>query len=222
MNKTAMRLVPRLDKERKRQVASYLAESEKLFAAGKLARSKAILKKARIMAPDNDRIEELIKKVQLRQDIGYLLKLARDRVRQHDSRKGVIYASRILSLEPTHHEAREILSQVLQARQAKPPLATTPIPEQREFISALATIRQLCLAEKNDEEAAKLARLAENGLQQEVFVMLERGQALYAQKAFADAQAIFEYVDEIDPGNELAQAFIKKIENRLETLDSLQ
>lgn len=221
-NQTAILLAPWLDKEKEQQVASYLAESEKLFAAGKLARTKAQLKKAQAMAPGNDRIQALLRKVQRQQDISYLLTLARDRLRQNDRSKAVIFVGRILALEPKHHEAREMLNEVLLARLEKPSPAATPIPEQREFISALATIRQLCLAEKNDEGAERLVQLMEEILQQEILLMLERGQALYAQKAYTDAQIIFEYVEEIDPGNELAHTFIRKIENRLETLESLQ
>jgi len=86
----------------------------------------------------------------------------------------------------------------------------------------MATIRQLCLAEKNDEGAEGLARLLEKGLQREIGLMMERGQELYARKAYIDAQGIFEYVEELDPGNELAHTFIKKIENRLDTIESLQ
>ncbi|OIP47959.1 MAG: hypothetical protein AUK28_05420 [Desulfobacterales bacterium CG2_30_60_27] len=221
-NQTALRLAPWLDFAKEQQVATYLNESEKLLAAGKLARTKAILQKAQTMAPDNEQIKALQKKVQQRQDTGYLLKLARDQMRQHDPRQALIYAGRILGLEPKHHEAREILREVLQARLAQPPAAATPIFAQREFTSAMATIRQLCLAEKNDEGAEGLARLLEKGLQREIGLMMERGQELYARKAYIDAQGIFEYVEELDPGNELAHTFIKKIENRLDTIESLQ
>lgn len=221
-NQTALNLAPWLAREKKQQVAKYLGESEKLLAAGKLERAKLLLKKAQVMAPDNERIQALLKKVQHRQDVSSLLKLARDQVRQHEPQKAVISAGRILQLEPKQQEAREILSETLQARLAQPPAPALPMPEQREFTTALASIRQLCLAEKNDAGAEKLARLIENNLQREVRLMLERGQTLYAQKAYTEAQAILEYVVEVDPGNEQAPTFIRKIENRLETIESLQ
>lgn len=221
-NQTALRLASWLDKEKEQQVARYLAEIDKRIAAGKLERAKALLKKAQVMAPGHERIKALLKKVQRRQDISARLKLARERLRQNDPRQAVFDAGRILQLEPRQHEAMEVMSAALQARLAKPPAAPLPIPEQREFTSVLATIRQLYLAEKNDQEAEGLVLLIEQSLQREIRLLLERGQALYAQKAYTDAQTIFEYVDELDPGNELAHTFTQKIENRLDTIESLQ
>lgn len=222
MNQTALGLAPWLDQEKEQQVARYLAASEKLFAAGKLERSKTMLKKAQLLAPANERVQALLKKVQRRQDISYLLKQARDLLRQNDPWQAVIQAGRILALEPRQREARELVQEVLHDKLGKPALAALPIAEQREFTSALGAIRQLCLAEKNGQEAERLARLIGQSLQQVVRGLQERGQVLYSQKAYAEAQALFEYIEELDPGNEQAHTFIKKIENRLGTIESLQ
>ena len=221
-NQTALRLAPWIDKEKEKQVARYLAESDKLFAAGKLERTKKLLKKAQALAPENERSQALLKKVQRRQEISTLLKQASDRLRQNDPWQATIQAGHILSLEPKQREARELLSELLQDKFAKPAIASLPILEQREFTSALVSIRQMCLAEKNDQEAERLAHLIEQRLRQVVRLLQERGQALYGQKGYTDAQAIFEYVEELDPGNEVAHTFLKKIENRLGTIESLQ
>lgn len=224
-NKKALAARPVLEADKRRFIYRYIEKGEQLLEAGKLDEAKESFKKAQQLAEkDNGEIREYLREIQRQKDIQYALNLAKYRLRKKDYQKAVEFAGKVLSMDARNNEAKQILSNALLGQQKATLDRAKHYFEQRDYANALSSLNHLLAdnANGNGEETVKLMNIVKEKLDKEIEQMLSEGQALYDKKEFTESLTLFEFVLQVDPENDIAKTFIKKIHSRLETIESLK
>jgi len=221
-NKTALSAKERIDVDRNKYVGDLLSKARNLQAAGELDQAGDLYREARALSPDNPAIRKRLKDIQQQKDVNYFLSLAEYRFGRHDYRNAMEFADKALCIDPKNEDARHIISESLLMLQKVTLEEAKQFFAKRDYANALAALRELLDNSGKNGEAVSLASIVKENLGKEMSQMLAEGRSLYEKKKFSKALILFRYVQEVDPQNNIASTFIKKIHNRLKTIESLR
>ncbi len=221
-NKIALNAKKIAERDRQEIISTSLKEGYNLLEEGDLDKAKLSFQMALALEEYSEEAKEALRSIQHRKDINYLLNLAQTSLKKKDYQKAVEYSGKTLKLDSYNKEAEKILTSALEIGLKPTKSAQLYDVEKKNYISTLYDVQKMLARRKNGKKKKAILAVVSENLKAEVDLLLAAGQNLYDEKQLKKALSVFEYVLELDPANDLSKTFIKKIHNRLETIESLQ
>ncbi|MEJ2032938.1 MAG: tetratricopeptide repeat protein, partial [Deltaproteobacteria bacterium] len=148
--------------------------------------------------------------------------LARYRLEQGDLDKAEEYARKALAVDPDQ-QAAEAIVQKVQLTHLKNSLARArSCFARREYEGALLHMQRVL---KNGPHCNKWPELQEEVqtiMNREIPAVIDHAQKLFAENKLQQANHLLASVVELDPDNHMAATYLKKIQSRLATIESLE
>jgi len=94
--------------------------------------------------------------------------------------------------------------------------------KEKNYIKAMEFSNKIIEVERNNEEANTIKLKAQNGCNQEISKLIHRGIKSYEQKNLDKAKNNFQEVLILEPNNNTALIYTKKIQRQLQTIKSLE
>jgi tetratricopeptide (TPR) repeat protein len=221
-NPLALKVEKRIDRQRKKDILLHLEKGLDFYQAGKLEKAKFFAQKAQAIDPNNPDVISFLREIRKDQDISYFLNLARYRLEQGDLDKAEEYARKALAVDPDQ-QAAEAIVQKVQLTHLKNSLARArSCFARREYEGALLHMQRVL---KNGPHCNKWPELQEEVqtiMNREIPAVIDHAQKLFAENKLQQANHLLASVVELDPDNHMAATYLKKIQSRLATIESLE
>jgi tetratricopeptide (TPR) repeat protein len=218
----ARKIKQHIDKERADDSRLYLTRGRELFAAGQLQQAMVLIQRARTIDPGNREIPALLQEIQKRQDLAYFLNLARYRLETNDFDKAEEFAIKALELQADDRESTALLKQIRMARLDHALDQTLQLFVRKDYEKAVGQLQQIIGDGARYEEWPELQKTIQSALAQKIPQMLEEGKKLFGENKLTEANRVLVCILDLDPDNSVAATYLKKIQNRLQTIQSLQ
>jgi tetratricopeptide (TPR) repeat protein len=221
-NSLALKVEEQIDHQRQNDARLHLEKGLEAFQAGKLAQAKLEARKARAIDPHNPEVLSLLLKIRKGEDVAYFLNLARYRLGKGDHGKAEEFAGKALALDPEQLAAEAIVQKIRVAR-LKDLLARVGASLARgEYEEAMIHLQRVLENGPRSRNWPELRESVRESLNREVPAMIEQAQKLFAENKLRQAHHILAFVLELDPENGRATTYLKKVQSRLDTIESLQ
>ncbi|MDA8164014.1 MAG: hypothetical protein M0017_03130 [Desulfobacteraceae bacterium] len=221
-NELALKVQGQIGQQQQDDIRLHLDKGLEAYQAGRFEQAKLEAQKARAIDPQDPEVLSFLQKIQKEQDIAYFVNLARHRLEEGDLDKAKELARKALALDPDRQAANAIVQKVQVA----------------ELRNSLERAKACFARQQYDEAMVNLQRVQENGprmaewpglqasiqeiLRREVPAMIDQAQKLFVKNHLQQSSQILARVLSLDPNNSVAATYLKKIQSRLETLQSLQ
>jgi tetratricopeptide (TPR) repeat protein len=209
-------------RERSDDSRLYLTRGRELFAAGQLQQAKELIQGARTLDPGNRDLNVLLQEIQKRQDIAYFLNLARYRLENGDFDKAEEFADKALELQANDHDATTLLKRIRLARLDHALDQALQLFARKDYEKAVGHLQRVMGDGARYDEWPELQKTIQSALAQNIPQMLEEGKKLFGENKLTEANRVLVCILDLDPDNSVAATYLKKIQNRLQTIQSLQ
>jgi tetratricopeptide (TPR) repeat protein len=221
-NPLALEVSRHLDRERREDVRHYLTMARELFAAGQFQESRLSARQAQVIEPGNREALVLLSEIQQQQDYAYLLNLTRFRLEKNDYEKAEESAGMALGLEVEPGEAAALLDRARLARLNHALEQVLLSFAQGAYEEAVSHLQWIMTDAPLYEQLPDLRKIVQETLAQKIPLLLAEGRKLFNENRLNDANRILTCVLDLDPDNQTAATYLKKVRNRLQTIQSLQ
>jgi tetratricopeptide (TPR) repeat protein len=211
-----------IDRERSADSRLSLAKGRELLAAGQLQQAKVLIQRARTIDPDNREISALLQDIQKRQDLAYFLNLARYRLEIRDFDKAEEFAGKALALQADDQEVTALLKRIRLARLSHTLDQALHLFARKDYEKAVGHLQRIIEDGAKYEEWPESQKTIQSALAMKIPKMLEEGKKLFGENKLTEASRVLVCILELDPDNSVAATYLKKIQNRLQTIQSLQ
>jgi tetratricopeptide (TPR) repeat protein len=218
----ARRVKQHIDRERADESRHYLSRGKELFAAGQLQQSKEYIQKARSIDPGNREPQALLQEIQKKQDVSYFMNLARYRLEIGDFDKAEEFSRKALDLQTDDQETIALLKRIRQARMDHALEQAQRLFTRKDWERAVAHLQRLMRDGARYEEWPEMQKTIQSALSRNIPQMVEEGKRLFGENKLTEANRVLVSVLDLDPENNVAATYLKKIQSRLETIQSLK
>jgi tetratricopeptide (TPR) repeat protein len=209
-------------RERRQGAHPYLAESRKLLAAGQLEQARLLARKARSIDPDNQEGLTLLREIQQRKDFLYFLNLSRFRLQNNDYEKAEEFARQALALAPECGETAALLNRIRMARLEQSLQQALHSFAAKKYEEAAVLLQQVMADGPLVHQWPELLKKIEKTLAMEVPRMMAEGKELFSENKLTEASRVLTCLLDLVPDHGEADTYLKKVQNRLQTIKSLQ
>lgn len=221
-NPLALKVEQQVEQQRQEEVRLHLKEGMDSYRAGDLEQAELFAQKARDMAPDDPKVLVFLQEIKKEQNSDYFLQLARQRLERDDPDQAEGYAQKALALDP-HQEAAEAIIQEVRLERFQGCLAQAKASFSRgDYEDALLHLQRVLEVGPRCQKWQELRQRLQKVLNQQIPVAIDQAQKLFTENKLRQANRVLARVVELDPDNRLAATYLKKVQSRLATIESLQ
>ena len=200
----------------------YLREGKRLYKAGRFKAATDAFRSAQVLEPTNDEATESIRKIQQHRDMVYYVNLAKNKLRRKQYDAAAKYAQKALAIDDENEEAREIMQSVALGQVDETLDEAVSLMEEGKLLEARELISRVLAGDSGNTKARALNTKIVKAIQQRLPELLDEAQKLYGQNRFQESLELFQEALQLEPDNNISLTYIKKINNRLKTIQSLQ
>ncbi|MGE4294720.1 MAG: hypothetical protein AB7E49_03345 [Campylobacterales bacterium] len=204
---------------------AHIRSGRQALAQNDLEGAEAAFKRAQTFGATQKEAARGLAGVQKRKDAIYLTSLARKSLAANQASKAEEQLKKALAADSGYEPAKSMLGEIRKERahaQSGQKLSRgRELLTEGRYLEALDEAESILEADPKHAGAMALKADAQKAIKTNIPRLLKEGEQLFDQNRFDESIQRFESVLVVDPDNNVSQTYLKRISNRLETLQML-